>query len=112
MNTQGSLQLSNDTALALEPTSRFGGSDLSQGGTSLGIPTRFEKRWLLCWSEFLFYTLKFSPSGIVMDDMEKPEEPRPGATVSFHFPCGRSLLRQRKTSLTLPLSVFHSEGLH
>lgn len=79
---------SNDTALALGSSRSPGSGGSSDSGTSLSIPGPLEKRWLACWSTFFFWSLKFRPTDIVVDNMH-PLHPEPGKVVTFHFLCAQ-----------------------
>ncbi|KAL8736872.1 MAG: hypothetical protein Q9181_002238 [Wetmoreana brouardii] len=75
-----SLQLSNDTRHAPEPS-----GDLSAGGISLGIPNHLEKRWVMCWTGFFLLALTFRLPEVVIDSLGlDPHGDRP---VMFHCPC-------------------------
>ncbi|KAL8688282.1 MAG: hypothetical protein Q9218_005767 [Villophora microphyllina] len=78
------LQLSNDTTPSPERTGS-GGSVSSAVGVSRGIPLQYEKRWLMCWSAFLFFALTHHSAEFVRDALGHR---RPSfETVNINFPC-------------------------
>ncbi|KAI4228050.1 MAG: hypothetical protein L6R40_008164 [Gallowayella cf. fulva] len=56
----------------------------SSTASSLSLPNRLEKRWLICWSGLFFYALGSPPHGFVTDALP----PGPGPVTTFKINCG------------------------